>query len=340
MQSVQQSNFEKGSGAFNGSASNDPGLFAPRITFKEIKPKDLPALQSQLNAMAKSSHDPFTHSAAYFGMTGRNGLWIYGSETGFVLIARHPNDPQSVLVFPPYGDADVNTIKEAMDHRRFPSGSVELARANPLHTRLYKAAFTNGKTPHDFSTKLDWAQPVHLVSSDLIVDRDGPKFANLRQKFNQAVCQGLKAEIISTNEHRQAVREIVKRWAAQNDKPGYTNEDLTSPTESLLQLMKRDIPVSISGVLVRDATNKPIGFWLMHETPDGQAMSLARVSIGHLDGIKGAAEFGAVKMAEMLQERGINEICLGGSETSTLDNFKQKLGPVRSMHLSSLQIQR
>lgn len=324
------------------SPANDTGgsLFATPNIFKTIRPEDLPTLQSQLNYMAKSSHDPFAHSAAYFGMTGRNGLWIFGNDRGFVLIAQHPNDPTSILVFPPYGEATTETIKEAMKHRRFPKGNVELARANPLNKRLYKTALTNGKTPHDFATKLDWVEPVHLVSSDLIIDREGPEFRQLRQNFNKAVRQGLSAEEITTPEHIDAVKKIVRRWAAQGDKPGYTEDDLISPTESLLKLMKREIPVSISGMVVHDAVNNPIGFWIWHETEDNQAMSLARVSIGHLDGIKGSAEFGAVTMAEILQKKGINEICLGGSETDTLDHFKQKLGPVRSMHLSSLQIRR
>jgi len=262
--------------AANDDRSNS-GLFSKPKVFKEIKAKDLPVLQAQLNLMAKDTHDPFAQSAAYFGMTGRNGLWIYGNDTGFVLMARHPNDENAVLVFPPYGDATTNTVKEAMSHRRFPEGNVELARANPSNKTQYR---------------------------------------------------------------EQLTKEIVRRWAEQDDKPGYSREDLMTPTESLLQLMKREIPVSISGVVVHDAEKQPIGFWIWHETEDKVAMSLARVSIGHLDGIKGSAEFGAVKMAEILKARGVTEICLGGSETESLDAFKQKLNPYRSMRLSSLSIRR
>jgi len=325
--------------AANDDRSNS-GLFSKPKVFKEIKAKDLPVLQAQLNLMAKDTHDPFAQSAAYFGMTGRNGLWIYGNDTGFVLMARHPNDENAVLVFPPYGDATTNTVKEAMSHRRFPEGNVELARANPSNKTQYREQLTSGKIPHDFQTKLDWAQPVHLVSALEIVERDGPEFRQLRQNFNKAVREKLSAQEISTKEHIEDVKEIVRRWAEQDDKPGYSREDLMTPTESLLQLMKREIPVSISGVVVHDAEKQPIGFWIWHETEDKVAMSLARVSIGHLDGIKGSAEFGAVKMAEILKARGATEICLGGSETESLDAFKQKLNPYRSMRLSSLSIRR
>jgi hypothetical protein len=41
------------------------------------------------------------------------------------------------------------------------------------------------------------------------------------------------------------------------------------------------------------------------------------------------------KMAEYLQSRGILEMCLGGSETESLDAFKRKLEPVWSIELDS-----
>lgn len=316
------------------------GLFTPQNYFKRIKPSDLPRLQEQLDVMAKNSPDPFAHSAAYFGMTGREGLWAYGNETGFVLIARHPNDPESVLVFPPYGDASTDTIKEALKHRNFPKGNVELGRANPMESRLYKSSLANGSKPADHVTKLDWVCPIHVVSSDHIVSREGPEFRQLRQNFNKAVRQGLSAELLNLDTNAEDVISVVEEWANIGNKPGFSFEDLTAPTKSLLKLMKDNNPLSIHGVVIRDAAKNPIGFWIWHETSDRQAMSLARISIGHIHGIKGAAEFGAVKMAEALQDRGINKICLGGSETDSLNAFKEKLGPVVSTRLYSLRIGR
>ena len=41
-------------------------------------------------------------------------------------------------------------------------------------------------------------------------------------------------------------------------------------------------------------------------------------------------------MAEYLASRGISYMCLGGSETESLDRFKRKLGPVRSVELKTV----
>lgn len=316
------------------------GLFEVKNFMKKIESGDLIKLQAQLDSMAKDSHDPFSHSAAYFGMTGRNGLWAYGNEKGFVLISRHPNDPNSVLIFPPYGDANTATIKEAIKDKNFPNGEIEFARVNPLKNSYYKRHLAEGNAPPVLDTKLDWVCPVHIVSSENIITKEGASFRTLRQKFNQAVKQGLQFEEINVQKHEKDIVTIVDRWAKVGNKPGYSYEDLTSPSLSLIELMKTDTPPDINGVIVYDIDQNPIGYWLWHETPDERAMSLARVSIGHLDGIKGSAEFAAVKMSEILDKKGINEICLGGSETDSLNKFKEKLSPALSIKLTSLRITR
>ena len=133
---------------------------------------------------------------------------------------------------------------------------------------------------------------------------------------------------------------MVSQWAESkldNTQNNFTFEDLVTPTISLLSLIRDGNPLSIEGVIVRDQEDNPLGFWLWQKVDD-MAMSLARVSVGHLNGVSGSAEFAAVKMAQKLQLDNVKTICTGGSETDSLDDFKRKFVPIESIELDTVSV--
>ena len=289
---------------------------------------------AQLARMVQLStrEDPFSRSAAYFAMTGRKGLWIYGDDESVLITARHPNKDGRTLVFPPIGQDPAGIITKALADPRMPSGGLELARIGREDLALAGSLHSAGAGKPRAEGVLDWTYPVHVVSPAKVIERQGKDFNSFRGHLNRAQREGLTAEPVDVARHRPELTQAVHQWAEEKRFSGYTDEDLTSPTLSVLDLMDAG-KLAIAGTLTRDASGRPIGFWLW-ENADGAAMSLARVALRR----PGCAELGILATCEQVRSHGIDEFCLGGSESAELDTFKRKMQPVRSIELQSLTL--
>ncbi len=171
------------------------------------------------------------------------------------------------------------------------------------------------------------------ISTKLVQERKGGAFNNLRGHLNRAARAGLAGRPVCFGADDTVIGEIVSHWADQKDRPGFTRSDLTGPTRACLRLAAGGVR-SLGGVVVHEGPT-PVGFWLWEELPqERSAASLVRVSIGQ----NGAAELGAAAAADYLAARGIERLCLGGSETASLDAFKRKLGPTQSIALASVTL--
>jgi hypothetical protein len=298
----------------------------------EITKSALPFFQKALRLADKS--DPFARSAGYYAMTGRKGLWLYRDDNTAMVMAIHPNKEDTLLFFPPFGKEPYNLIQKALVDPKRPSGGIQMARIGQSDMHLAMQLQALGMEPPHTEDILDWVYPVHVVSVDRLLTHQGGKFNNFRAHLNKAFKAGYNAARIVPQAHSSAILDIADRWAKDGKKDGYSYNDLTGPTQNLLSLMQDGI-LSLSGVIVFD-DNKPIGFWIWDEgdAASETAMSLARISLGD----RGAAEFAALKMGELLKERGFNTICLGGSETESLDRFKRKMGPVSSIELRTMAL--
>ncbi|MEW8105313.1 MAG: phosphatidylglycerol lysyltransferase domain-containing protein [Candidatus Thiodiazotropha endolucinida] len=287
----------------------------------------LPMLQSMLNTVDKQ--DPFQRSAAYYAMTGRNGLWLYSYANTAMLIAVHPNKDDTILMFPPFGSDPVDLMDKALIDPLIPAGDREIARLGEEGAYLAMRLQAAGASAPCQELVLDWTYPVHVISTRSVIERQGGKFNSFRGHVNRALRAGLTASHVDFNCHAADVLDTVKAWARDGKKAGYSFNDLTTPTMQVISLMQQG-SLPIEGVVIF-VDRRPVGFWFWDESDqkNATAMSLVRVSIGS----HGAAEFGALKMCELLSHRGFEHICLGGSETESLDRFKRKLGPVQSIEL-------
>lgn len=274
--------------------------------------------------------DPFSRSAAYYAMTGRRGLWLYGNGDTAMLIARHPNREGRVLLFPPLGRAPTALIENALADPRLPQGMMELARIGPDDAWL--AAGFAGRGAARREAVLDWAWPVHIVSPEKVIAREGKPFVSFRGHINRAIRDGLTGEPIELPRDRADIVSTVNAWADEKQNESFTHDDLTSPTLAVLDLMEEG-QLDIHGTITRDRNGQPTGFWLW-EKVDNIAISLARVALRR----PGNAEVGILRTCEQAVAAGIAEVCTGGSESVQLDAFKRKMQPVRSIHLETLTL--
>ncbi len=294
-----------------------------------ITPDLLPSFQKILNNV--QALDPMLRSAAYFALTGRDGLYLYGNDKTGMVIALHPNRKDLLLFFPPFGEDPAGLIKQALCDPALPEGGVQLARIPVQDIELRKKLENLGITDLEEEDVLDWRFPVHLVAPEKIIERKGKPFNNLRGHVNRAFRKGLDAKKIEIERHESDVMSVVQRWAERINKPDFAYGDLVGPAVKALALMKSG-HVPVEGLIVYDGA-EPVGFWLWDEAQldKGIAVSLVRCSVGR----HGAAEFAGLKTSELLKERGFVKFCFGGSETKKLDDFKRKFCPIKSIPLAS-----
>ncbi|MGJ8531694.1 MAG: phosphatidylglycerol lysyltransferase domain-containing protein [Alphaproteobacteria bacterium] len=296
-----------------------------------IENDHLPLLSALLQR--SQSDDPFARSAAYFAITGRNGLWLYGDNQTFMLIARHPNNNDKLLFFPPIGRSRADLITTALADALLPSGIIEMARVGADDALLAQSLSSRCQNIRREDT-LDWTYPVHVVSANIIIKREGKPFVSFRGHINRAMREGLNTEPVNIWKHEKNLTSIIHAWACNRGDTAFSIEDLTSPTLKAIELMKTT-NLDIRGTLSKTADGTPTGFWLWEQNGD-MAMSLVRAYLR----APGNAELGILGMAQQLKGAGIPHMCLGGSETADLDSFKRKMQPVRSIALNTIDLPR
>jgi hypothetical protein len=99
--------------------------------------------------------------------------------------------------------------------------------------------------------------------------------------------------------------------------------------------LNRDTSLAMDGlVLKREGTYIAFSFW---ERPaNGKTVAcLAALPVSHE---KGLSEYLYYVIAGCLKTEGYEYMCIGGSETASLDQFKKKLDPRRTHKLQTMRI--
>jgi hypothetical protein len=275
--------------------------------------------------------DLYSVSPAYYAMTGRKGLWLYGDEGRGMMIARHPNLENTILFFPPFGTDSSELIDLALQDPELPEGKVKIARLSAEDDSDMLARL---KTRPREEEILDWVYPVHMLNTEAVVSHEGKAFADFRNNLNRAGKLNIKHAFLDVEKHEETVRHIISCWAEMHV-GNYSLEDLMLPTMRSLWL-KRSSTLPINGIVVYE-DDAPAGFILWEETRPTrrQASGLCNACISRS---KGISEYTYLQMCKTLHQRGYSHVCVGGSEEQGLDFFKRKMAPEFSVSLLTLNL--
>lgn len=128
----------------------------------------------------------------------------------------------------------------------------------------------------------------------------------------------------------------------------FSTEKLSNPGSDMSDYRKN---LKVDGFMVFTQEGEPIGFNVWEAPVKGQKVANGITNISNTNfkknpndpderPWKGIAELMFNKQAEMLRAAGVEELCLGGSETASLDAFKRKMAPIKTAALCTIDVVR
>ncbi|WP_425088865.1 phosphatidylglycerol lysyltransferase domain-containing protein [Stappia sp.] len=271
------------------------------------------------------TNDPYQASATYYAMTGRDGVWLAKDETAqsAAVVCQHPNLSNSYLVFPPIGARGDALVWEVMKRIAATGADCQVARANEALVKRLSGSSAHGALVAAPERVLDWAYPVHTLDTAKLAAHRGGDYEPLRRKLNKLDMDKVTAIEIAPDVHRNTIEGIVALWS-------HGDRDKSAPYQRLLDLFGA---APLSGRL-HFFDGEPAGFSIWEQTTPETGMANAFAHIG-LREIPGLSQYVMVDMCRTLEDRGYSRVCIGGSETAGLDQFKRQLRPVRSVSVGT-----
>ncbi len=311
----------------------------------KIDPNGLPKLQKAFrdaNWVERPS-DPYYVSATYYGLTGRRGLWSYTNDNAGFLFCLHPNREDHLLIFPPFGKKTKETLARFVHSLRDLPITIDLARNNSnrdLGDTRKKGSFHFESIEED---ALDWRYPVRTAGITDLMNREGKAFSKIRGAMNKWERRNdisiTKLDLSKLTDYNRAL-SLASFWEAGSNGAYDVQDDYFST----LVALGHEGHANLSGIIV-SVGKKPVSvaIWEAPPTEDKIANIFASQALKgdiRIDAPKtgGPSEevsltnintYLIVKAAEIAQEEdGAEFICLGGSETAGMDDYKAGFGTV------------
>jgi len=317
--------------------------------------KDFYKLREMLSR--SRTRDSYCGSALYFAVTGRGEVWTVACNDGYVILLPHPNQDETLLVFFPFVDdvyEFVEQVRALCNCRPFLEKYKEVLLARiPASVALEYFSrewpSLDGALEKIDEKKLDWVYPSYDIALQRLVKPEGGKLKTYRKKINKFKkylnqnIEVIKAKRLSQYELEKAVSQVNKNWIRAKLKGGLSRKDLEDQGITLRDLMapyqtlarlSRDITSQIDGVILKRGTCY-IAFSFWERPANGRPVPCYAALPCSYE--KGLSEYLYYCIADQLGQQGYEKMCIGGSETASLDQFKKKLDPVATHMLQTIR---
>ncbi|NBX65467.1 MAG: DUF2156 domain-containing protein [Proteobacteria bacterium] len=293
-------------------------------------------------ARTNTTADHYLSSPTYFLMTGRKGLWIYERGDSKVAFGWHPNVDGKIIFFPPSGPQGLDLIADILNLDVKPSGGFEIVRvpeeqAPQIAAALAKRVPSLGFNP-TVEHMLDWTFPVHTMSVERLANPEGGEMRDFRKNLNRAHQHGLVIERLDPIAHKKEIEILTYLWAkSRHNFPIRNRELLAEPSRFVFDLMR--LPkVKIDGIMVFTKDGEPVGFNIWEMPMNGSQIVNGVTNVANTTEYKGISELLFHEQAKILRAQGVQGICLGGSESASLNEFKLKMKPIQSASLRTIHV--
>jgi hypothetical protein len=298
--------------------------------------------------------DVYCRSSLYFAFTGRGTIWTIRHGDDYLVLVRHPNIVGVLLVFFPFISDAIDLVEQVQALYSCKSflkqfQEVLLARipesvAREVETKAVGHNRLDCKLKVVNETKLDWAYPSYDICLERLAHPEGGKLKTYRKKVRKFCDQGvetIKLRTLDLQERRKAVSQVNASWIQSkiNNGNSFWNlggplRDLKDPYDALAQL-NSDITLEIDGLILK-RKGAYVAFSLWERPRKGDIVPcMAALPCSYE---RGLSEYLYCCIAHRLRNDGYRSMCIGGSETNGLDQFKQKLDPIGIHKLRTIRL--
>jgi hypothetical protein len=322
----------------------------------EIEPFPILGPASLQNLLQQSpTTDAYCESALYYTFTGRGHGWRLNYGKNSLVLLLHPNIPDSLLAFFPFAANSTDFLRQTAilaNYRSF------LARFKNVSLARIPQSIVDSTFGEDLSInlgscllqrvaeeKLDWAYPSYDVSLERLANPTGGDLALYRKKmrkFRNGDVEIIDMKNLAKSEIEKVVTDVARRWVFTKynqlqwprDERKRHFDELLEPYISLTQFKDLD-SLNIDGLAIRRSDGY-IAFSFWEKPTAGKIVPcMAALPYSHE---KGLSEYLYYCIAKRLSAEGYDRMCIGGSETESLDRFKRKLAPIATHHLSTIKL--
>jgi hypothetical protein len=311
----------------------------------KIEKLTLKGLQTKLSQVGSNEDDSYLVSPTYYNLTGRSGGWLCSDKNSAAVVIRHPQMPNSFIIFPEMGqttDCEL-TVKILQSFTSSSLSNTTLGRytdekADALQSKLAK--LKTGKVLEKADEDImDWKYPIQIIDTQLVSELGGSNFAQLRQQYRRA---GTDISIASLDKDGLSdVQSVLRAWKDNKqikksehipmlmagegwDIPDFDLDGM-GYYRKLLQMVEAN-PKLIEGLRFMK-NGQLIGFTAWETLKNKTSNLFANLT----DQTAGLSDFQMVNTCRHLQKAGIKSLNLGGSETASLDKYKKKFCPTKSI---------
>ncbi len=281
--------------------------------------------------------DTYLNAPLYYMLTGRGNVRIHEGYGAVMAVCPHPHLRDRLLVFPEIGPGRGRLAASVLSELNVPEGGVQLARFGDTDLAALKDALSMRNSNRIDTvarieeSHLDWRYPVHLLDTALVSAMDGSAFLKIRNK-----CRKVESDVdiqdLSAPGAMKAMRAAQKYWEGSMMMRGHDAEDISGYYATLFAIVS-EWPHLFGGLVFLQG-RRPVGFTL-YDTPfNGTANLLANLSDASVAGL---ADHQVVSTCRALAARGVGSLNFGGSETESLDLFKRKFMPHKTVTIFSAE---
>jgi hypothetical protein len=296
------------------------------------------------------TQDAYCRSPIYFAFTGRGNVWTVKCNNGYLILLPHPNIRNTLLAFFPFVSSASELTEQIEQLSNFSSfltkyNEVLLARIPETIANEVLAGMNCAKAEvqHVDENKLDWVYPSYDVSVESLLTPQSAKLRIYGQKIRTFRKQGIEVitvKELAPRELRMAVARINISWIRTKLKSGtsfldrgITTAELMAPYRALARLSE-EMTSDIDGIfLKRENVYIAFSFWEKLRNWD-TAPCFAAMTSSYEPGL---SEYLHRCIAERVGDW-YQYMCIGGSETASLDQFKRKFAPVRTYSLRTIRL--
>jgi hypothetical protein len=197
-------------------------------------------------------------------------------------------------------------------------------------------------------TTLDWAYPSYDISLAKLMEPHGGKLKTYRRKihkFNKRGIEVIRPIDMNPCEVRSAVRKVTKGWIQAKFGSGEVSHGPGVRRHMLRDLIgcyRTLAGLNTSGAIALDGLvlkrwDEYVAFSFWERPSVGEIVPCLAALPGSYE--PGLSEYLYHRIADcLLQDRRYQTICIGGSETTSLDQFKKKLDPIDSHSLRTIKL--